>query len=154
MSGIVCLMTASVQETPAQTQPWIPGDDTFGARLALVRWRMGWNMKEAALAVRVPAATWRLWEVDNAQPRNLVEIAERIAERVGCDFDWLLRGQRIPGRQGRQTTERILAVTGQPRSARRGKVSTQPSGPFPTSAPGSGFPRTARVPRNRVHQAA
>lgn len=154
MRGIVCLMTASVQETSAQTQPWIPSDDTFGARLALVRWRMGWNMKEAALAVGVPAATWRLWEIENAQPRNLVEVSERIAERVNCDFDWLLRGQRIPGRQGRQTTDRILAVAARTRPARRGKVTTQPSGPFPTSAPSSGFPRTARIPRKRVHQAA
>lgn len=154
MTGIVCLMTTAVGEAPVQTQPWIPNDDTLGARLALVRWRMGWNMKQAALAVGVPAATWRLWEAENAQPRNLVEIAERIADRVNCDFDWLLRGQRVPGRKGRQSTDETLVVAGQPRAKRAGKVTTQPSGPLTGVAPSPGFPRTVRIPRSRVHQAA
>lgn len=154
MSGILCLMTASVGEVATQTQSWIPNDETFGARLALVRWRMSWNMKEAALAVGVPAASWRLWEVENAQPRNLVEIAERVSNRTGVDFDWLLRGQRIPGRQGRQTTDRILAVAGQPRPRRRGRVVTQPTGPLTNPGSTGGIRRTARIPRHRVTEAA
>jgi len=73
----------------------VPTADTFGARLALVRQRMGWgNVKEAALACGAPVESWRNWERDGARPRNIVDIAERIAERTGCDFYWLLTGPR------------------------------------------------------------
>lgn len=79
---------------------WIPSDESFAARLALVRWRMGWNIKEAALACGVPAASWRLWELENAQPRRLVEVAGRISERTGCDYGWLLAGNRLRSTPG------------------------------------------------------
>jgi len=148
-------MTTAIETTTAQTSPWIPTDDTFGARLALVRQKMGWgNVKEAALACGLPPESWRTWERDGVKPRNLVEIAERIADRVNCDFDWLLRGQRVPGRKGRQSTDETLVVAGQPRAKRAGKVTTQPSGPLTGVAPSPGFPRTVRIPRSRVHQAA
>lgn len=90
-------MTAEVLGNPVETPPWIPTDESFAARLALVRWRMGWNIKEAALACGVPAASWRLWELENAQPRRLVEIAARIAERTGVDYGWLLAGPCMAG---------------------------------------------------------
>lgn len=149
-------MTAAI-ETPSTQTPssWIPNDETFGARLALVRQHMGWgNVAEAALACGLPVPSWRNWERDGRTPRDLVGIAERIAEQSGVDFDWLLRGQRVPGRQGRQTTERILAVAGQPRPTRRGKVTTQPSSPLTGVMASPGFPRTARIPRKRLHEAA
>jgi hypothetical protein len=73
---------------------WVVSDDTFAARLALVRLRMDWNVKEAAREVGVPAASWRAWERDGAMPRRQVEIAGLIAERTGCDFMWLLAGRR------------------------------------------------------------
>jgi hypothetical protein len=148
-------MTTAIETTTAQTTPWIPTDDTFGARLALVRQKMGWgNVKEAALACGLPPESWRTWERDGVQPRGLVDIAEKIADRVGCDFDWLLRGQRVPGRRGRQSTDGILAVAGRPRPKREGRVTTQPNSPFPTSGSNPGFPRTVRIPRKRVHEAA
>ncbi len=86
----------SLGKAPATTEtPWVPTDDDFGARLALIRWRMGWNVKEAALACGIPAASWRLWEIEKAQPRRLVEVATLIARRTGCDFGWLLAGSRL-----------------------------------------------------------
>lgn len=86
-------------ETATRTptgQPWIPGDDTFGARLALVRQRMGWgNVAEAAQACDIPVPSWRNWERDGRTPRGIVEIASKIAERSGCDYLWLLTGRRV-----------------------------------------------------------
>ena len=99
--GILCLMTEMTgTEAPA---PWIPRDTDFASRLALVRHHMGWNVKQAALECGVPAATWRLWEVDGALPRNLVTICMAIAARTGCDLDWLVYG---PSRGGKTLTGR------------------------------------------------
>lgn len=78
---------------------WIPGDDEFGARLALVRWRMGWNAKEAALACDLPQNSWRGWEVAGHLPRNVVEVVAKISARTGVDEYWLLTGKKNP-RQG------------------------------------------------------
>lgn len=79
---------------PVTGQGWIPSDETFGARLALVRQRMGWgNVKEAAIACGVPSGSWRNWEKDGRLPRDLARIAALIAERTGVDFDWLIRGR-------------------------------------------------------------
>ena len=76
----------------AQTaEAWTADDSTFGARLALVRQRMGWgNVKEAALACGLPVETWRTWERDNVKPRNYTEVCDRIAEHTRCDLGWLL----------------------------------------------------------------
>lgn len=70
-------------------QGWVPGTASFGARLALVRHRMGWNIKEAALACGVPPASWRAWELNGSSPRDMVNIAIRISKRSGCDTYWL-----------------------------------------------------------------
>jgi hypothetical protein len=70
---------------------WVP-ELTFGARLALVRHRMGWNIKEAAAACGVPAQSWRGWEVDGHLPRRHVEIARQISVRTGVDYFWLVLG--------------------------------------------------------------
>ena len=83
-------MTTSEHET----ETWVP-DLTFGARLALVRHRMGWNIKEAAAACGLPAQSWRGWEIDGREPHRLVTIAMTIAGRTGCDYLWLVHG---PGR--------------------------------------------------------
>lgn len=75
---------------------WTADDATFGARLALVRQRMGWgNVKEAALACGLPAESWRTWERDGVQPRRVVDVAAAIADRTGCDYGWLLAGRRL-----------------------------------------------------------
>lgn len=70
---------------------WTASDrDSFGARLALVRQRMGWgNVKEAALACGIPPQSWRTWERDNVQPRDFMGAVQRVVERTGCDEAWL-----------------------------------------------------------------
>lgn len=88
--GILCPMTAP--ETTATGESWIPSDKDFGSRLAAVRHRMGWNVKEAARECGLPAASWRMWEVDGALPRNIVTISMTIAQRTNCDYLWLVHG--------------------------------------------------------------
>lgn len=77
--------------TATSAEKWVP-ELTFGARLALVRHRMGWNVKEAAAACGLPAQSWRGWEVAGHLPRRYVEIAKTISTRTGCDYHWLVFG--------------------------------------------------------------
>jgi len=130
--GILCLMTEMTgTEAPA---PWIPRDTDFASRLALVRHHMGWNVKQAAQECGVPPATWRLWEVDGALPRNLVTICMAIAARTGCDLDWLVYG---PSRGG-------MTLTG--RYGRQGRVvaTMRMSAPDPAERQTSTSPATTR----------
>lgn len=77
--------------TQTVSQGWRPDDTSFGARLALVRQRMGWgNVKEAALACGQPVESWRSWERDGRQPRDYMRICMAISERTGVDLAWLV----------------------------------------------------------------
>lgn len=108
-------------ETTQEQQAWTPDDSSFGARLALVRQRMGWgNVKEAATQCGVPVESWRRWERDGILPSRLVTICVAIATRTGCDLDWLLRGPIHEGRQpnGRYGAARVLTrITAQPETS-------------------------------------
>ncbi len=89
------LGTATTDAAPAPAAPWVPDDSAFGARLALIRQRMGWgNVKEGALACRIPVQSWRTWERDNVYPRNYPAICRQISVITGCDLDWLMRGSQ------------------------------------------------------------
>lgn len=74
----------------AEAVEWVPVD-TFGARLALIRQRKQWNVKEAAEVCGIPTASWRAWE-HGASPRGMNQIARKIATRVGCSYTWLAAG--------------------------------------------------------------
>lgn len=74
--------------------------DSFGARLALVRQRMGWgNVKEAAVACGVAVESWRGWERDGAMPQRIVEVAGKISRATGCDVAWLVGLPRLDSNQ-------------------------------------------------------
>lgn len=103
-----------------ERETWVP-EITFGARLALVRHRMGWNIKEAAQACGLPAQSWRGWELDGREPHRLVTIAMTIAQRTGVDYLWLCHG---PGRGQQGVTQfyvpsrqRVLTTVGAGRPA-------------------------------------
>jgi transcriptional regulator with XRE-family HTH domain len=81
-------------DMPTEEGPSIPTIDDLGARLALIRWHMGWNQKQAAEACGVPAATWRDWETYRRAPRQLVQVAARISQVTGVDEYWILTGRR------------------------------------------------------------
>lgn len=74
--------------TTSAAEDWVP-ELTFPARLAVVRNRMGWNAKEAALACGLPAQSWRNWEAGK-RPQDYEAICKKIHERTGCNLPWLM----------------------------------------------------------------
>ena len=142
-------MTTEVLGPTANAAPtaWIPDDSTFGARLALIRQRLGWgNVKEAAEACGIPVQSWRTWERDGVEPRGLTRIARQISDRTGCHYGWLVGGPDLAGIASTRTTDR---------KSRPAKRTTAPSRPKrdnrPSGQPGDRRPpnttRTARVAR-------
>jgi len=85
--------TLAAGELPAN---WKPDTSAFGARLALIRWQLNYNLKEAAIACGFPPATWTTWETGGTMPRDLVAVTTQIAERTGVDRLWLMLGDEAP----------------------------------------------------------
>ena len=136
MRDVAILTAMSItEETGRQAPGWVANDATFGARLALIRQRMGWgNVAKAAKECGVPIDSWRNWERDGREPHRLTTIAMTIASRTGCDYLWLVHG---PDRGSvRPTTRyapggRVLAVVGEdpinrPHSAIHRGTATRP----------------------------
>lgn len=94
----------------ATAQGWVPDVSTFGARLALVRQRMGWtNIKEAAEACAIAPQTWRQWEAGKFEPRQLVHACMKIAGVTGVDYRWLALG---PDDRPAEVSETPASATG------------------------------------------
>lgn len=72
----------------AEVEDWVPAL-TFPARLAVVRNRMGWNAKEAALACGLPQQSWRNWEAGK-RPHDYELVCKKIHERTRCNLGWLM----------------------------------------------------------------
>lgn len=72
---------------------WVPAD-TFGARLALIRQRLGLNVTEAAKLCGLPQASWHTWE-NGVEPRKLFDVARKISEATRVRYDWLLLGGQL-----------------------------------------------------------
>lgn len=72
---------------------WVPDLSTFSSRLAAIRHRMSWNIKEAAVGCGIKPTSWRGWELAGHRPRDYQEICEQIAVRTGVDYVWLMTGQ-------------------------------------------------------------
>jgi len=148
----LCLMTA-VQGEPRPSnleQGWTVDDSTFGARLALVRQRMRWNIKEAARECGIPAASWGTWE-DGAMPRRYVEMCRLIAERTGADYGWLLDGPGLRGGVSPRTTHGYSTVTEPPPAhidrPRDNRPAGRPVGAVPANVSRTAY--LARPPRRR-----
>jgi transcriptional regulator with XRE-family HTH domain len=77
--------------------PVILDASEFGARLALVRWHMGWNISEAEKACGISQNTWANWE-KGSRPRDFQKATESIAEKASVDLVWLMTGQAYPAR--------------------------------------------------------
>lgn len=83
-------MSTSTAET-TMDGAWVP-TDTFGARLALVRQHMRWNVRQAAEECGLSHANWRKWE-HGVNPQKIHDAARRISDRTGCSYTWLLAGE-------------------------------------------------------------
>lgn len=103
--GTMLAMTQAMHDV--ELAPWAPDDSTFGARLALVRQHMRWNAAEAARECGINADSWRLWE-EGRRPRDLMQTAQAIAARTGCDFRWLIMG---PSRADLERRMRVTACS-------------------------------------------
>lgn len=86
-----------------QAQPgWVPDTADFGARLALVRWRLGWNVREAERECNISQNLWSNWE-HGSMPRNLIEVVNRVVLRTGVNRVWLMTGEGSPEPDQRPT---------------------------------------------------
>lgn len=84
---------ALIQMPDADTG-WLPMN-TFGARLALIRQRMGWNTTEAAAACGLNDQSWRNWEKEGGV-RDFPQVCAKIAAATGCSLGWLMHGGQPP----------------------------------------------------------
>lgn len=100
-----------------------PTLDSFGARLAIIRWSKGWNTKEAALACRVPEASWREWEAGRS-PRKLVEVARAISDSTGYSDYWIMTGVNVNPEPNLKRTKRG-ATSGHDRTCVQGSRPSQ-----------------------------
>ena len=105
---------------------WTPDVSTFGARLALVRQRMGWgNVKQAADLCGTPVQSWRGWERDGLMPRSLITVCIKIAGVTGVDYRWLALG---PDDRTVGDSERTASDTLRYRRHRRGRAAPGSAG--------------------------
>ena len=73
------------------TSGWVPDPTSdFGARLALVRQHMAWNVRAAALACHLDPESWRAWEQHGRKPRDYVHVCQTISFVTGCNLPWLM----------------------------------------------------------------
>lgn len=145
-------MTTDAGTQQGTTVPWTADASTFGARLALVRQRMGWgNVKVAADKCGLPVESWRNWERDGMEPRRLTTIAMTIATATGCDYLWLVFG---PGRGGSTgpttgfaTTARVIAVMGETPDSRGSRThDSHPTRPVRQTRPLRSAARRSAAP--------
>jgi transcriptional regulator with XRE-family HTH domain len=153
LAGIVSVMTV-VPEQASPVVGWTVDDSTFGARLALIRRRMDWNVKQAARECGQSAASWRAWELHDARPRDYLDVCRMIAERTGCDRWWLLTGER-QATPNRATAKYPIAIDwitpfGLPARPRDNRPTGRPRTGELRPVPG----RTARVARHPFGQQA
>lgn len=82
-------------DTKTREARWVPDTAQFGARLALIRWQMGWNLKEASLACGFAQNSWSGWE-DGVKPRDYMDVVDKIVKRTQVSRMWLMMGEGQP----------------------------------------------------------
>lgn len=100
-----------------ESRPGIPRD-TFEHRLMLARSHAGrLSIQDAAAKVGVKHQSWSNWE-RGIRPRDIIDVAELISEKLGIDRDWLLFGGQLAAPEGR-TVRRVRPNAGSVRVAER-----------------------------------
>jgi hypothetical protein len=130
ITRMLCDMTGRSGDPPSGHEGWTVDDSEFAARLALVRWKMRWNTKEAARQCDLPAASWASWE-GGSMPRRYTDICHQIANATGADYLWLVTGSRAtipphrPADQSRPRDNRPTTMSGS-RGPRKSVVRPSP----------------------------
>jgi len=79
--------------------------DSFGNRLMLVRAHLGHlTVKDAAERCGLNYGSWSNWE-HGKLPRDILDVAEAVAEGLSIDRDWLLHGGPLAETARRQRRE-------------------------------------------------
>jgi transcriptional regulator with XRE-family HTH domain len=88
--------------------------DTFSNRLILSRALAGHlSIREACELTGLNRGSWQGWE-RGLRPRDIVETAQRVAEAMDIDRDWLLFGGPLAGPRGVPTRKSPRATSGYP----------------------------------------
>jgi len=122
---------------PSSATGWIP-QDTFKARLRLVREELGLTVREAAARCGFHYATWSTWE-RGTDPRHMVAVVEKISATLGVDRDWLMWGGPL-----RRSAPTLVAADGVDETTEAPTVGTV--GASNRGAPAEGLePSTCRL---------
>lgn len=108
--------------TQTREARWVPDTAQFGARLALVRWQMGWNLKEASLACGFAQNSWGGWE-SGQKPRDYLDTVDKIVKVTGVSRMWLMMGEGNPS-----DYKSMVADLAKERRKRRPASLTRPRG--------------------------
>jgi hypothetical protein len=98
----------SEQTSVVELDSWIP-QDSFGARLALIRQHLHVNVNRAALMCGLDGENWRNWE-SGKNPRDFELVCHKIAEATGCSIGWLMMGGAIGVKNLKEFTPPDLEV--------------------------------------------
>jgi len=91
--------------------------DTFGHRLLLARAELRLTIEQAAAKCDLLSQSWGQWE-RGVTPRDIVDVVEAIAEGLGMDRDWLLRGGALARPERTRRARQPLFVSTRPSSRR------------------------------------
>jgi transcriptional regulator with XRE-family HTH domain len=82
---------------PQPDLSWIPEprQDTFGARLRMLRDGLELTLHEFAALTEIPHSSLSAWENETKKPRNMDEIVERIHAATSVNKVWLMFGTSL-----------------------------------------------------------
>jgi transcriptional regulator with XRE-family HTH domain len=99
--------------------------DTFANRLLLARTHAGWlTVKEAAERCGLNYGSWSNWE-RGARPRDLLDVAQKVADGLRIDHEWLLFGGPLLGARGRPAKRASEVNDDYRHSTRRMSITTE-----------------------------
>jgi hypothetical protein len=73
-----------------------PTLETFGARLAVLRQKLGgWNVARVSRLCGIDDQSWRNWEAGGGC-QDMEKVCRKISEATGCPYVWLMTGTTVP----------------------------------------------------------
>ncbi len=140
---------ASARSSPIYEGPGDVPADTFAVRLLLSRHHAGHlSIREAAERCGLGRGAWTNWE-RGAIPSDKFETAEAVAEGLGMNLIWLLRGGSLLPARGRRTKRPSAFNPGSVQWSVR-PADTRPNGrPLTGSSPSQSVRRPRLIDRSQ-----